>query len=200
MIKNKELVYFAFFNTKENTLYYNQLKELTKLSHSSLQRVIKKLKENQEIIEDKKKNNTYYSLTKKYLPIEFSKITIDKVNNLSLNVKITIKEFIKLVPKNIYTCLLFGSASRKKETESSDIDLLLILYNYENKELEKLYNKEIERKIKEVKEKLETTSVHPISIAITNKEKFDKQEDYLIEQATVSGFPIINQINYYNER
>ena len=33
-----------------------------------------------------------------------------------------------------------------------------------------------------------------------NKEKFDKQEDYLIEQATVSGFPIINQINYYNER
>jgi predicted transcriptional regulator len=84
MIKNKDVIYQAFFDTKEDKLYYNQLKVITNLSHSSLQTVLKKLKENEEIEEEKTKGNIFYSLTKKYRAIEFTKITYDKINNLNL--------------------------------------------------------------------------------------------------------------------
>lgn len=200
MIKNKDVIYKAFFDTKEEKLYYNQLKDITNLSHSSLQTVLKKLKENEEIKEEKTKGNIFYSLRNKYTSIEFTKITIDKINNLNLNVKVPIKDLIKLIPKNIYTCLFFGSASKKEEKKNSDIDLLVVLYNFNNKQLNELYNKEIRKTIDNIKDELDTRSIYPISIAITNKKEFDKQEDYLIQQATITGFPIINQLNYYNEK
>lgn len=197
MIKNKDIIYQAFFNSKEDKLYYNQLKEITSLSYSSLQTVLKKLKENREIEEEKTKSNTYYSLTNKCKAIEFTKITKDKLENLNLNVRVPLKDFIKLSPTEIFTIILFGSASIKQEKKGSDIDLLVVLHKFENDELQKIYEKEIRKKFEKIKEEINTRSIYHLSLFITNKEEYLKNKDYVISEATLKGFPIKNQLQLY---
>jgi predicted nucleotidyltransferase len=200
MIKNKELIYEAFFETREDRLYYSQLKDITNLSHSSLQTVLRRLKENNEIKEEKTKGNNFYSLLNKYKAIEFTRIIIDKINNLNLNVRVPVKELIKLIPKNIYTCIFFGSASRKQEKENSDLDFLVVLDKFNNGQLDLLYSIELKKKINAIKEELNLRSLYHFSIIYTNKEEFDLQKDYLVQQATETGFPIVNQLNYYRKK
>lgn len=198
MIKNKDKVYLAFFNSKKERLYYNQLKDITHLSHSSLQNVLKKLIENKEIKEEKEKSNIYYSLRKKYKAIEFTKITYEIINNLNLDVRIPIQEFIELIPTKIYSCLFFGSASIKQEREGSDLDLLIIIETFENEKLQKLYETEIKDEIEKIKDELNTRSIYHFSIGFIDKKNFEMQNDYLVIEAINKGYPIINQINYYN--
>ncbi len=196
MVKNKEVIYRAFFENKKNKLYYNQLRNITSLSNSQLQNILKKLEENNEILKEKTKSNTYYKLTKKYKSLEFTKITFDLIENLNINVKVIINEIIKLVPTKIYSVIFFGSASKKKEQENSDIDLLFILENFKDKKLEKLYEKEIKNEIIKIIEEIETRSIYPISLKFIKKDDL-KNNDHLIIDAINTGFPIINQLNYF---
>lgn len=197
MTKNKNLIYQAFFNSKKDKLYYNQLKEITSLSYSSLQTVLKKLKENKEIEEEKTKSNTFYSLTNKCKAIEFTKITQDKLETLNLDVKVPLKDFINLAPSEIFTIILFGSASIKQEQKNSDIDLLVVLHKFENNELQKLYEQEIREKFEKIKKEINTRSIYPLSLFITNKEEYLKNQDYVIQEASLKGFPIKNQLQLY---
>lgn len=191
---SKEKIYKAFFETKENKLYYNQLKELTRLSYSSLQNILKKLEEKKEIVKEKTKSNVFFKLT--FLkPIEFAKITVEKINHLNRNVRIPLTEFIDQVPKSIHSVVLFGSSSKKREKENSDIDLLIIFEKFENIELQKNYEKEIRTKINNI----HIPTIHNFSIAYTNIEDFKKGEDFLIKEAKDTGFAIVNQQKYYED-
>ncbi|MBD3182112.1 hypothetical protein GF312_07460 [Candidatus Poribacteria bacterium] len=42
-------IYRAFYKSRQAKLYYNQLKEITGLSDSSLQNALKKLEDNKEV-------------------------------------------------------------------------------------------------------------------------------------------------------
>ena len=188
----REKVYLAYFNSREKLLYYNQLKELTGLSYSSLQNVLKKMLDAEEIVKIKTKSNVYYKLT--YLkPIEFSKISINLLKELNRNIRIPVKEFVEQLPMHIHSAALFGSASKKQEKTNSDIDILIILENFENKELQKKYQEEV----KKIISKINIISIYPLSIAYTNIETFRKQEDYLLKEVKNTGFPILNQQKYF---
>ena len=192
LFMSREKVYKAFFESNNEDLYYNQLKELTKLSYSSLQNVLKKLELSKEIIKTKTKSNTYYKLS--YLkPLEFAKISIELFNSLNCDVRVPLKEFIKQVPISIHSIVLFGSASIKKEKTNSDIDLLIILESFEDKVLQKHYEKEIKAKFK----KINISSIYPFSIAYTNIKEFKEQNDFLIKEVINTGFPLMNQQKYY---
>ncbi len=197
MIKNRNKIYKAFFNSKEDKLYYNQLKDITFLSHSSLQTVLKKLKENKEIKEEKTKSNIFFSLTNKYMAIEFAKITKEKIEDLNLNVKVPIKDFVELSPNEIFTIILFGSVAIKQENENSDMDLLIVLHKFQNEKLQKVYEKEIRDKFEKLREEINTRSIYPLNLFITNKEEYLKNKDYIIKEARLKGFPIKNQLQLY---
>ena len=197
MIKNKDLIYKAFFNTKEPKLYYSQLKEITSLSFSSLQNVLKQLKENREIIEERSKSNTYYSLTNKCKTIEFTKIAQEKIDSLNLNVKIPLKEFLKLSPNELFTIIFFGSASIKQEQEGSDIDLLIVLHKFKNEKLQSLYETEIRSKFDKIQEEINSRSIYPLNLFITNKDEYLRNEDFVIKEASYKGFPVKNQLQFY---
>jgi predicted transcriptional regulator len=62
-IKPTEKVYRAFYDTREILLYFNQLKEITGLSDSSLANALKKLRESNEIERIKEKSNTFFRIT-----------------------------------------------------------------------------------------------------------------------------------------
>lgn len=196
MVTTRDRVYRAFFGEKESSLYYNQIKELTRLSHSSLQNTLKKLVKDKELKIQKTKSNMFYELTNKNKSIEFARIILDMIENLNLDVKIPVKEVVQKAPKAVHAILFFGSASIGQEQESSDIDLLVILENFKSEEFQKLYEKEIKKEMGEIKKEIMSKSIYPLSITYVTKEEFNKQDDFLIREAKETGYPIINQLNY----
>lgn len=200
-MNNTEKRFFeAFFNTRKEKLYFNELKDLTNSSISSIQNTIQNLEKNNIVKKEKTKSNTYYKiidLDEKAL--QFTKISLEKFNNLNYNVKIPLEDFLKNISHDIFTILLFGSTCEKRETQDSDIDLLIVLNRFENDDLQDLYDKYVRNKIKEIKAEVETTSIYPLNIFITNLEDFEKNKDTIIVQAKEKGFAICNQFVYYRK-
>ena len=183
-MKPEDKIYKAYFESKKNSLYFNEIKELSKLSDSSLTNTLNKLTQNSVLTQEKTKSNTFYKIKdKKLFALKFSEIAIQKFNNLNIGVKNPLKNFLKDLSKEIYTIVLFGSASRKEEQKESDIDLLII----SNKKTNLANNKK----------EAEITSKHPISIFHATIEQFMQNKDDVIIQARKTGFPICKEQNFY---
>jgi len=186
IMKAEKKIYKAYLNSKENKLYFNQLKEFTQLSNSSLQNVLNKLLKNKIIKIDKTKSNTFYQIqNKKIFALKFSEIAINKFNDLNPGVKVPLINFLKNLPKEIYTIVLFGSSSRKQENKESDIDLLII----SNKKTDLTKNKK----------EAEIISRYNISLFNATLKEFMENKDHIIIQARKTGFPVYKEQNFYEE-
>ena len=195
-----EKVYSAFYLSKKEKIYFNELREINKLSISSLQNALTKLEKRREILKIKEKGNVFYSLIKKEeIAIKFTKFDILRFNELNLEIKIPLKDFLEQFPKQVKFILLFGSASRKQEKQESDIDLLVILQEFSDKKLQSLYEKEIKGKFETARKKVNSRSNHPLSLAFVDSKEFKISKDHLIIQAKETGFPIWGSFQHYNE-
>lgn len=183
-MKAEDKIFKAFFEINEEKLYYNQIKEQTKLSHSSLQNVLDKLTKNKILSLEKTKSNTFYRIKdKKIFALKFSEIAIQKYQNLNRDIRVPLNNFLKNLPEEIYTIIFFGSASRGEETKDSDIDLLVV----SNKKQDLSKNKK----------EAEITSKYPFSLFQSTITQFKKNKDHVIIQARKTGFPIYKEQNFY---
>ncbi len=183
-MRPEEKVYKAYFKSKKSRLYFNEIKELSKLSDSSLTNTLNKLIKNKILSKEKTKSNTYYTIkNKKLFELKFSELAIKKFQELNRGVRIPLNNFLKNINKGIYTIILFGSASRKQEREGSDIDLLIISHKKIN--------------INKNKKEGELISNYPINIFQYNIREFIKNIDDVIIQARKTGFPIYKEQNFY---
>ncbi len=183
-MKPEDKIYSAYFESKKNTLYFNEIKELSKLSDSSLTNTLNKLVKNNILAQEKTKSNTFYKINnKKLFALKFSEMSMQKFNDLNIGVKNPLRNFLKNIPKEIYTIVLFGSASRKEEQKGSDIDLLIIA----NQKTDVTNNKK----------DAEITSKHSISIFQATIGQFMQNKDDVIMQARKTGFPICKEQNFY---
>jgi len=183
-MKPEDKIYKAYFESKKPSIYFNEIKELSKLSDSSLTNTLNKLVKNNTLNQEKTKSNTFYKIKdKKLFALRFSEIAIQKFNNLNIGIKNPLRNFLKNIPKETYTIVLFGSTSRKEEQKGSDIDLLLI----SNKKIDLTFNKK----------EAEITSKHPISLFQATIEQFIQNKDDIIIQARKTGFPIYKEQNFY---
>lgn len=193
-----EKIYHAFYDSTQSELYYNQLKDITKLSDSSIQNALKKLEANNAITVKKQKANTYYSLkNKKLTALHFTAFDYEILEKLTMDIVIPIKKFISELPKGTGFIVLFGSASRKQERKDSDIDILVVLHEFNNTKLQKEYEQEMKRQIEELKDRISATSIHPITIFYTTINEFKSSEDRLIAEARDTGFCIEGNLTYY---
>lgn len=189
--KNKQLnmdaeekIYNAFFNSKTNKLYYSQIKDITKMSHSSLQNILKKLVEKNILAKEKTKSNVFYKIkNKKIFSIKFSEIAINKFEDLNVNVRIPLKNLIKKMPITTFTIILFGSTVEKKERKNSDIDIVII--------------KNSNKKIEKIKDEINSISNHPLNIFEFSVKEFIKNKDPIIIQSKKRGIPIYKEQNFY---
>lgn len=183
-MKAENKIFNTFFELKKPKLYYNQIKEYSKLSHSSLQNALYKLLENKIISEEKTKSNKFYIIkNKKLFILRFSECALQKFNNLNLGVKNPLNIFLKNISQEIFSIILFGSASRKEEQKGSDIDLLII----SNKKLN----------LENHKKEAEITSKYPISMFQCTIKQFIENKDPIIIQSRKTGFPIYKEQNFY---
>lgn len=183
-MKPEEKIYKAYFESKKESLYFNEIKELSKLSDSSLTNTLNKLTKNNLLSQEKTKSNTFYKIKdKKIFALKFSELAISKFNKLNHNIKTPLNNFSKNLPEEIYTIILFGSASRGEETKDSDIDLLIV----SNKKQDLSKNKK----------EAEITSKYPLSLFQAKTSQFKKNQDDIIIQARKTGFPIYKEQNFY---
>ena len=183
-MKPEDKVYQAYFESKKNTLYFNEIKELSRLSDSSLTNTLNRLTKNNILTQEKTKANTFYNIKdKKLFALKFSEIALQKFNDLNLGVKTPLRNFLKNIPKETYTIILFGSTSRKEEQKGSDIDILIIT----NKKMD----------FKNNKKEAEITSKHTISVFQATIDQFTENRNDLVIQARKTGFPICKEQNFY---
>ncbi len=192
-----EKVYYSFYISKKERMYFNEIREKTKMSISSLQNVFIKLEKSGKIIKIKEKANTFYTLkNKNIILLHFTNFDIQRVENLNRDVRIPLKEFIDEI-KEIAFIILFGSASIKQEKKGSDIDLLIVMYHFENNRLNNLYQKEIKKRFEQIKKTINSKSLYPLSLVFIDEEEFKTRKDYLLNEAKKTGFCIYNQQHYY---
>jgi len=183
-MKAEDKIYLAFFETKKKEIYFNELKELTKLSDSSLANTLKRLVSENILKTLKTKSNTFYQINnKRLLSIKFSEIAISKFELLNRGIKMPLQNFLRLTPKNIYSIILFGSASRKQEKKDSDIDMLIISNEKQN--------------FSKIKKKIESQSNYPLNMFICSQEEYESGKDHVIIQAKKTGFPIKGEQYFY---
>lgn len=183
-MKPEEKVFRAFFESKKPTLYFNQMKELSGLSDSSLANTLHKFVKDKILIQEKTKSNTFYTIgNKKKFALRYSDIALQLFNSLNTGVKIPLRNFLKNIPWEIYTVILFGSTSRKEEQKDSDIDLLIVSPSKLN--------------LAKHKKEAEITSKHQLSLFQVTIEQFIENKDDVIIQARKTGFPIYKEQNFY---
>ncbi len=101
-MKPEEKIYKAYFESKKSNLYFNEIKELSKLSDSSLVNTLNRLTKNSILTQEKTKSNTFYKIKdKKLFTLKFSEIAIQKFNDLNLSVKTPLKNFLKNIQMEI---------------------------------------------------------------------------------------------------
>ncbi len=183
-MKPEDKIYKAYFESKKNSLYFNEIKGLSKLSDSSLTNTLSKLVKSNILSQEKTKANTFYKIKdKKLIVLKFSELAIHNFNNLNIGVKVPLKNFLKNISKEIYSIILFGSASIKEEQKGSDIDLLIIA----NKKMDLTNNKN----------EAEITSKYTLSVFQATISQFTENKDGVIIQARKTGFPIYKEQNFY---
>ncbi|MBS3173924.1 nucleotidyltransferase domain-containing protein [Candidatus Woesearchaeota archaeon] len=188
-------IYKAFYDAKRQ-LYFSEIKRFSKMSVSSLQNVLLRMEKQKEILRIKTIGNTYYRLIDaKKTAIIFSLIALDRFNALNPQIRLPLESLVSKSP-DVFSILLFGSVSRQKESSQSDIDLLIITHDFPDilgvhmENIRKIFNK--------LNKDISYSSVHPLSISVINRSKLDS-DDYLVEQAIITGFPIKNQQAYYED-
>jgi hypothetical protein len=193
-----ERFYYSFFKSKKKTLYFNQLKELGKICDSVLSKIVKDLKSKNLIKIRKEKNNTFYSIKNNNQTLRmFWQFATEKFDNLNPDVRMPLQNLILKEPTTTLFIILFGSSSRKEETKESDIDLLVVIYDFKTL-FGKDYEKFMKKEFKKLEEKINSLSIYPINIKICSLDEFKKGEDRLIVEAKNTGFPITGDWLYYN--
>lgn len=183
-MKPEMKIFLAYLNSKKFSLYFNELKELSSLSDSSLDHNLKKLVFKEVLFVNKTKSNTFYLLkNKRLVSLKFSELALLKFSDLNRGVRVPLQNFLKGIPQSVFSVVLFGSASRKEETKNSDIDLLVV----SNEKLN----------LNSLKKNVEILSNYPLNIFYCSIQDFVEEKDHVVIQAKKTGFPIFGEQNFY---
>jgi len=196
--KPAERIYKAFYDSRESRLYFSQIQELSGLSGGSLVNALRKLESAKEVQATRNKAHTFYELRiKDIAALHFTRFDYEKLESLSNRVSVPVRQLAKELPQGICFTLLFGSAARKQERRESDIDILVVLYNFSDQRLQEEYETEIKIEADKVQKRVTATSVYPIRIVYATLADFLKGEDRLIAEARNTGFCIVGNLDYY---
>lgn len=183
-MKAENKIFYAFYESKEQRLYFNQIKEFTKLSNSSLQNTLTILIKDKILTIDKTKSNTFYKIhNKKLFALHFAEISLNKFQNLNRGIRIPLESLLQKISGDLFTIILFGSASRKAEKKDSDIDILVVAKTKINLEL--------------LKKDIDSISNYPLNIFNCTISELKKAEDHVVYQAKNTGFPIKGEQNFF---
>ena len=189
MINNRNSkILKLFYEDKKANLHLREIARRTKLYANSAMRFLNQLEDEGLLISKKDGNLKKYKIKKsEKLNNIFSFFDIERLNKLSLARRRAINYFLdKLIEKPLIA-LLFGSTAKETFRKNSDIDLLLIV------------NKKIN--VDKAKDYVDAQVGIKINCFQITYDEFLKEiklkEDKVIQSALNTGYPIYNQMLFY---
>lgn len=177
-----------FYENKKTGLHLREIARKTKLYPNSITRFLNQLEKEGLLISEKEGNLKKYKIKKsEKLNNIFASFDIERLNKLPLARKRAINYFLDKLNEKPIIVLLFGSTAKETFRKDSDIDLLLIV------------NKKINiDKTKEYVDAQVGIKINCFQITYDNFLKEIKlKEDKVIQSALNTGYPIFNQMLFY---
>jgi len=184
-----------FYNQKSAKIHLRDLARKTNLNENSVSRFLKTLEQEKILISKRDANQKKYEIVKNDLIYSiFSHFDILRFNQLPLLRKNALLHFLDKLEEKPLVAFLFGSTAKETFTERSDLDLLLIVN-------EKIPTKKAEDYV----DAQTAIKISSIQISLNEfKKELKLKEDYVIQSAINTGYPLTNHIEYYrtiyNER
>lgn len=165
--ENRKKIVTTLFEYPKRQWSCPMLEEYTKLSHATVFRTIKRLKEF-GIIKSTKINrrDLTYELVEENLLVEELKRAINMEQAIARRIAENFAGSIK--SKDVFSVILYGSSVKGNISPESDIDILIVL----NKESEEK-NKNIYNKAAEMSSRINKT----IAVTIMNRKELKKEKD-----------------------
>ena len=190
--KGKGKILECFYRNRKKEPYFSEILRETKLTQNTTLKHLANLQELGLVISTKKVGNTFYKVNPKNPLIYaiFSYFDYKKLNELPLERKRAINEFLDSIQVKPLIALVFGSTAKGTFGKESDIDVLLI---YNKKELE-------DSKLKKDIEAITGVKIQTFIIDFKYfKGQILKEEDSVITHAIKTGFPITGNDKFYKE-
>lgn len=171
-------------------IHLRNIARQTGLNENSATRFLKQL-ERQSILQSKKEGNLkkYFIQRNKKTFLVFTLFNLERYERLPKRTKNAIEYFIKIVDEKPVITVLFGSTAKGRYTRESDIDLLLIVNKRINTE-----------KAEDYAEAQTAMKINCIQIKYNEfVQELKTKNDKVIQSAIKTGYPITNQILYYEE-
>lgn len=179
-----------FYKDKSLSLHLREIARQTKLHGPSTTRFLDSLEKDGILKSQRDGNLKKYSLIKnKQAYLIFEMYDIERFEHLTNLRKSAIGYYLEKLPEKPVFAIIFGSTAKGTSRENSDIDLLIIT------------NNKIDTKLAE-KEADALTSIKISTFQMVYKEfltELKLKEDMVIQSAINTGFPIINNICYYED-
>ncbi len=177
-----------FYTSKSAKIHLREIARRTKLHEPSTSIFLKSLEKDGILKSEKDGNLKKYSIkTNDKTYSVFELFDREKFNSLPSIRRNAIKYFIQHLKEKPLIAFIFGSTAKEVFKESSDIDLLIIT------------NTKI--KTEEAEKHTEALTGIKISIFQMTLEAFSKEiklkEEPVIQSAITSGYPIFNNLYYY---
>jgi len=190
IIKNGyERIMHLFYTDKKTKIHLRDIARKAKMNENSASIFLNQLRKDNILKAEKDGNLKKYSINKNnQVYLIFSIFDILKYEKLESKRKNAISFFLNKLQEKPLIAVLFGSTAKENHDEKSDIDLLLI----------------VNKKIKT--EKAENYSEAQTGIKIScfqityNSflQELKTKSDNLIQSAINTGYPILNNLNYYS--
>ncbi|MDP3027395.1 MAG: nucleotidyltransferase domain-containing protein [Nanoarchaeota archaeon] len=179
-----------FYDNKKAGIHLREIARKTKLNENSATRFLKQLIEEGVLISKKDGNlKKYYINLKKLDKIGyiFTSFDLERFNKLPSLRKRAIECYLNNLGEKPIIAFLFGSTAKETFRSDSDIDLLLIV----NKKID-------DEKAKKYADSQAGLKIQSFQISYKDFLKELKlKEDKVIQSALNTGYPILNQMSFY---
>ena len=177
-----------FYEDKKSSFHLREIARKTKLYPNSVTRFLNQLEKEDILTSQKDGNLKNYKIKKsEKLSNIFASFDIERLNKLPLARRRAINYFLDKLKEKPIIALLFGSTAKETFRKDSDIDLLLIV------------NRKID--VDTAKDYVDAQLGIKVNCFQITYEEFKKEiklkEDKVIQSALNTGYPIFNQMLFY---
>lgn len=177
-----------FYTEKSARLHLREIARKAKLHEPSTTKFLKSLEKDNILRSEKDGNQKKYSIKPNYKTYAaFQLFDLEKLNSLPSIRKNAIKYFLDALKEKPIIAFVFGSTAKGIFKANSDIDLLIIT-NSKTNTIEAEKNAESLTGIR--------ISVFQMNLAAFQKE-IKIKDDPVIQAAISSGYPVLNNMYYY---
>lgn len=176
-----------FYNNYNSPFHLRKIARETKTNESSISRHLNNLVKQGVLKFSKEANLKKFSIVKNQIPSIFPLFDEEKLENLPLIRRDAIKIYLNKLKKKPLLVVVFGSTAKGTFRKESDIDILQINPTKDED--------------KEAKNYVDAQTGLKLQVLNLTEEQFKKElkmkEDYVVQSALKTGFPVFNAKYYY---